>query len=62
MRLDAYHNPVETIYVRRVEKKDGALQNSVIGSYPNVSQFWKWSPEAHMAMPGYQEMKGKWAR
>ncbi len=62
VRLDAYHNPVQTIYVRKVEKKDGALQNSVIGSYPNVSQFWKWSPEAHMAMPGYQEMKGKWAK
>jgi len=62
VRLDAYHNPIETVYVRKVERKDGALQNSVIDSYPNVSQFWKWSPEAHMAMPGYQEMKGKWAR
>ncbi len=62
VRLDSYHNPIHPIYIRKVEKKDGALQNTVIATYPNVSQFWKWSPEAYLAMPAYADLKGKWAK
>ena len=62
MKLDAYNNPIHPVYVLKAEKKGGALQNSVLGAYPNVSQFWKWSPEAFLAQPTYPEMKGKWAR
>ena len=61
-RLDAFHNPIHNVYIRKVEKKGGVLQNTVIATYPSVSQFWKWTPEAFMAMPTYQEMKGKWAK
>jgi branched-chain amino acid transport system substrate-binding protein len=60
LKLDAFQNPIHTIYIRKVEKKGGKLQNSVIASYPNTGQFWKWSPEAYMAMPFYGDMKGKW--
>ncbi len=62
VKLDAYNNPIHPVYVLKTERKGGALQNSVIGAYPDVSQFWKWSPEAYLAMPTYPEMKGKWAR
>jgi len=62
VKLDAFHNPIHNIYIRKVERKDGALQNTVIATYPGVSQFWKWTPEAYMAMPAYQELKGKWAK
>ncbi len=62
VKLDAYHNPIHTIYIRKVEKKDGVLQNTVIGTYPSVNQFWKWSPEAYLAMPSYAELKGKWVK
>ena len=62
VKLDAYHNPIHPIYIRKVEKKDGALQNTVIATYPNTSQFWKWSPEAYLAMPTYADMKGKWVK
>ncbi len=61
-KLDAYHNPIHPIYIMKVEKKGGLLQNTVISSYPNVGQFWKWSPEAYMAMPDYGSMKGKWVK
>jgi branched-chain amino acid transport system substrate-binding protein len=61
VKLDAFQNPVHTIYIRKVEKKDGKLQNTVIASYPNTGQFWKWTPEAYMAMPFYGDMKNKWA-
>jgi branched-chain amino acid transport system substrate-binding protein len=62
VHLDDYNNPVQTVYVLRTERKGGQLQNSVIGSYPKVSQFWKWTPEQFLAMPAYPDLKGKWAK
>ena len=55
-------NPVQNIYLMKTEKKGGAYQNTVIATYPNVSQFWTWTPEAFMAMPSYSELKGKWVK
>ena len=62
VKLDTFQNPVHTIYVFRVEKRSGVLQNIPIASYPNTTQFWKWTPEQFMAMPSYLEMKNKWAK
>jgi branched-chain amino acid transport system substrate-binding protein len=62
VHLDEYNNPVQTVYVLRTERKGAQLQNSVIGSYPKVSQFWKWTPEQFLAMPAYPDLKGKWAK
>ncbi|MBI1894356.1 MAG: ABC transporter substrate-binding protein [Candidatus Rokubacteria bacterium] len=61
MKLDDYHNPVHTIYITRVEKRDGVLRNTVIDAYPNTTQFWKWTAQAYLAMPSYIDMRGKWA-
>jgi branched-chain amino acid transport system substrate-binding protein len=61
VKLDAYQNPIHPVYIRKVEKKGGALQNTVIATYPGTSQFWKWGPEGYLAMPAYADMKGKWA-
>lgn len=62
VKLDAFQNPIHTIYVFRVEKRGGVLQNIPIASFPNTHQFWKWTPEQFMAMPSYLDMKNKWAR
>jgi branched-chain amino acid transport system substrate-binding protein len=51
--FDDYGNVVGTVYIRRVERKDGRLVNSVIHAYPNVSQFWTYSPQAFLANPVY---------
>jgi branched-chain amino acid transport system substrate-binding protein len=61
VKLDAYQNPIHTAYILKVEKKGTELQNSVIAQYP-TNQFWKYGPDAYMAMPAYPDMKGKWAR
>ena len=53
IKLDAYGNPVQNIYIRKVEKKDGELQNTVVHTYPAVSQFWKWNPEEYLKQPAY---------
>ncbi len=53
IKLDAYANPVQNIYIRKVERKDGELQNTVVHTYPAVSQFWKWNPEEYLKQPAY---------
>ena len=53
MKLDSYGNPIENIYVRKVEKVNGRLQNTVIHTFPQVSQFWKYNPEEFLKEPVY---------
>jgi branched-chain amino acid transport system substrate-binding protein len=53
IKLDAYNSPIENVYVRKVEKVNGKLQNTVIQTFPNVSQFWKWKPEDYLKEPLY---------
>ncbi len=50
---DKWGNPIQTIYVRKVERVNGKLQNSVIATFPNVSQFWKYNPEEYLKLPLY---------
>ena len=53
VKLDAHGNPIQNIYVRKVEKKDGELWNTVIHTVPAVSQFWKYRPEEFLKQPVY---------
>jgi branched-chain amino acid transport system substrate-binding protein len=52
-KLDEYGNPIQNVYIRKVEKVGGELQNTVIYTYPNVSQFWKYKPEEFLKQPVY---------
>ena len=53
VRFDQYGNVIGNIYIRKVERKDGRLVNRVIHTYPNVSQFWTYKPEAFLKNPVY---------
>ena len=53
VKFDSYGNVVGDVYIRRVERKDGRLVNSVVKTYPNVSQFWTYDPKAFLAGPVY---------
>lgn len=53
IKLDATGNPIQNIYVRKVEKKDGELWNTVIQTFPAVSQFWKYTPEEFLKQRVY---------
>jgi branched-chain amino acid transport system substrate-binding protein len=55
IKLDDYGNPIENVYLRKVEKINGKVQNTVIYTFPQVSQFWKYSPEEYMAEPPYSK-------
>jgi len=51
--FDSYGNVVGDVYIRRVERKGGRLVNSVIHTYPNVSQFWTYPPQEFLKNPVY---------
>src|SRR5438477_809853 len=53
IKLDEYGNPTENVYILKVEKVTGRLQNSVIHTYPMVSQFWTYKPEEFLKTPPY---------
>jgi branched-chain amino acid transport system substrate-binding protein len=53
VHFDEYGNVVGDVYIRQVERKDGRLVNSVIKTYPNVSQFWTYDPKKFLAEPVY---------
>ncbi|MGB9866430.1 MAG: ABC transporter substrate-binding protein [Bacillota bacterium] len=53
VKLDQYNNPIQNIYIRKVEKVNGKLQNTVIKTYEGVSQFWKYNPEEFLKNPVY---------
>jgi branched-chain amino acid transport system substrate-binding protein len=51
--FDEYGNVVGNVYIRKVTRKEGRLVNSVIKTYPNVSQFWTYDPKEFLAQPVY---------
>jgi branched-chain amino acid transport system substrate-binding protein len=53
IKLDEYGNPTENVYIVKVEKIGGRLQNTVIHTYPMVSQFWTYKPEEFLKAPPY---------
>jgi branched-chain amino acid transport system substrate-binding protein len=53
IKLDEYNNPTQNVYILKVEKVGGRLQNTVIHTYPMVSQFWTYKPEEFLKTPQY---------
>src|SRR3954469_19363995 len=52
-KLDEYGNPVMPAYIRKVERRGGRLVNTVVHTYPNTSQFWKYPPQEFLKQPVY---------
>jgi branched-chain amino acid transport system substrate-binding protein len=59
VRLDEMRNPVHNVYIRKIEKKKlhgydkDELWNTVIKTYPDVSQFWKFGKSEFLKQPVY---------
>ncbi len=51
VRLDQYGTPILDIYIRRVARVNGKLTNTIIKSYPQVSQFWTYDPAKAVQQP-----------
>jgi branched-chain amino acid transport system substrate-binding protein len=53
VKFDQYGNVVGDVFIRRCERKGGQLVNTVIKTYPNVSQFWTYNEKEFLAQPVY---------
>ena len=53
VRFDEFGNVIGNVYIRKVAKVGGRLVNSVIKTYPNVSQFWTYDQAAFLKQPVY---------
>jgi branched-chain amino acid transport system substrate-binding protein len=53
VKFDEFGNVVGNVYIRKVVRKEGRLVNSVIKTYPDVSQFWTYDPKQFLANPVY---------
>ncbi len=57
--LDDMRNPIQNIYIKKAEKKKmfgydkEELWNTVIKTYPDVGQFWKYGKETFLKQPVY---------
>ena len=51
--FDHFGNVVGTIYIRRLERKDGKLVQTTIKTYPNTSQFWTFDEKWFLEQPVY---------
>jgi branched-chain amino acid transport system substrate-binding protein len=53
IKFDQYGNVVGDVFVRRCERKDGQLVNTIIKTYPGVSQFWTYDEKTFLTNPVY---------
>ena len=59
VELDDMRNPIENVYIKKVEKKKmfgypkDELWNVVIKTYPHVSQFWTYGKDKFLEQPVY---------
>ncbi len=55
MSLDDYDNPIQNVYVRRLERResDGRFWNVPIKVYEDVSQFWTYDVDQFLQCPVY---------
>jgi branched-chain amino acid transport system substrate-binding protein len=53
VKFDRLGNIVGDVFIRKCERKNGQLVNTVIKRYPNVSQFWTYDQKAFLATPVY---------
>lgn len=51
VRLDEYGTPVLDIHIRKVARVNGKLTNTIIKTYPQVSQFWTYDPKTFVQQP-----------
>jgi branched-chain amino acid transport system substrate-binding protein len=53
LKFEHLGNAVGDVFIRKCERKNGQLVNTVIKRYPDVSQFWTYDEKAFLAQPVY---------
>jgi branched-chain amino acid transport system substrate-binding protein len=53
VKFDKFGNVVGDVFIRKCERKGAQLTNTVVKTYPNVSQFWTYAEKEFLANPVY---------
>jgi branched-chain amino acid transport system substrate-binding protein len=53
IKFDEFGDVIGNVYIRKVTKSDGRLVNSVIKTYPDVTQFWTYDKTEFLKNPVY---------
>ena len=53
VKFDQYGNVVGDVFIRKCERKGSQLTNTIVKTYPNVSQFWTYNEKEFLAKPVY---------
>jgi branched-chain amino acid transport system substrate-binding protein len=53
VKFDQYGNVVGDVFIRKCERKGRELVNTIVKTYPNVSQFWTYDEKQFLAAPVY---------
>jgi branched-chain amino acid transport system substrate-binding protein len=53
LKFDHFGNVVGDVFIRKCERKNGQLVNTIVKTYPNISQFWTYDEKAFLANPVY---------
>jgi branched-chain amino acid transport system substrate-binding protein len=53
IKLDDLGNPTQNVYILKVERVGGKLTNTVVHTYPLVSQFWTYKADEFLKLPAY---------
>jgi branched-chain amino acid transport system substrate-binding protein len=51
--FDPLGNVVGNVFIRRLERRGGKLVNTILKTYPDVSQFWSFDSKRYLAQPVY---------
>jgi len=59
LKLDAYDNPIQNVYISKIQKLKhpvlgDVLTNVPVKTYEGVSQFWKWDPQEFLKRGPYK--------
>ena len=59
LTLDEYDNPIQNVYISKIEKQKHPVLGEVlipvpVKTYEGVSQFWTWKPEEFLARGPYK--------
>src|SRR5262249_31856438 len=53
VKFDHFGNVVGDVFIRKCERKGDKLVNTIVKTYPDVSQFWTYDEKAFLANPVY---------
>ena len=53
VRLDEYGTPILDIYIRKVARVNGKLENTILKTYPQVGQFWTYKAAEFVTRPPF---------